>query len=170
MTYSLNIDQEFPTEVLWPRFSYVGNYSTLGQVGINFNAVPVGAMTNTTVDAKCSDLDTSATNPEQTRLSDSQCQQRFRPYPYYQEINANESGGLSQYDSLQAKLTRSTNWVTFNLNYAWSKNMGNTTSLGRLQGLGQARVLECSQQQPRPRLQRVVRLYDADEALWQPVR
>lgn len=135
VTYSLNIDQEFPKRLM-AEFSYVGNYSALGQVGVNFNAVPIGAMTNTTVDAKCSDLDTSATNPEQTRLSDSQCQQRFRPFPYYQGINANESGGLSQYDSLQTKLTRSSQWVTFNLNYAWSKNMGNTTSSGAFKDWG----------------------------------
>ena len=93
-------------------------------------------MTDATVAAKCSDLDTSATNPNSTRLSDLQCQQRFRPYPFYQSINANESGGLSQYDSLQAKLTRSAQWTTFNLNYAWSKNLGNPTSSGAFSDWG----------------------------------
>jgi hypothetical protein len=135
VTYSLNIDQEFPRKFM-AEMSYVGNYSALGQVGVNFNAVPVGAMTDATVAAKCSDLDTSATNPNSTRLSDAQCQQRFRPYPYYQGINANESGGLSQYDSLQAKLTRSSQWATFNLNYAWSKNMGDPTSSGAFSDWG----------------------------------
>ena len=135
VTYSLNVDQEFPKKLM-AEFSYVGNYSTLGQVGINFNAVPLGAMTNATVDAKCSDLDTTAPNPEQSRLLDGQCQQRFRPYPYYQSINANESGGLSQYDSLQAKLTRDSHWATFNLNYAWSKNLANAASSGAFKDWG----------------------------------
>jgi hypothetical protein len=135
VTYSLNIDQEFPNKFA-TEISYVGNYSTLGQVGVNFNAVPIGAMTYATVAAKCSDLDTSATNIPDTRMTDSHCQQRFRPYPYYGNISANESGGLSQYDSLQAKLTHSGTWVTFNLNYAWSKNMGNPTNSGAFKDWG----------------------------------
>jgi hypothetical protein len=93
-------------------------------------------MTNATVDAKCSDLDTSASNPESTRLGDSACQQRFRPYPYYQGVNADESAQIAQYDSLQTKLTRSSGWSTFSLNYAWSKNLGNPTVSGAFQDWG----------------------------------
>ncbi len=59
VTYSLNIDQEFPGKLM-AEFSYVGNYSAKGQSGINLNAVPIGAMTAATVDTKCSDLDTGA--------------------------------------------------------------------------------------------------------------
>jgi hypothetical protein len=62
--------------------------------------------------------------------ADSQCQQRFRPYPYYQSISANESDQISQYDSLQGTLTRNSSWSTISLNYAFSKNLGNPTVSG----------------------------------------
>ncbi len=137
VTYSLTIDQELPQKFM-AEISYTGNHSALGQTSVNFNAVPIGAMTNSTVDTKCSDLDTSATNPEQTRLADAQCQQRFRPYSYYQQINANESDQIAQYDSLQAVLKRSTNWLTFNLNYAWSKSMWNPTVSGAFKDWGKS--------------------------------
>jgi hypothetical protein len=137
VTYSLNIDQEFPGKFM-AEFSYVGNNSAKGQGGINMNSVPIGAMTAATVDAKCSDLDTGIVNPENTRLNDSQCQQRFRPYPYYQGINVNESDQISQYDSLQAKLTHSSTWATLNFNYAWSKNLGNPTTSGGFKDWGES--------------------------------
>ena len=135
VTYSLNIDQEFPGKLM-AEFSYVGNYSARGQGSINMNSVPIGAMTAATVDAKCSDLDTSVSPPENTRLNDAQCQQRFRPFPNYQGISANESDQLSQYDSLQTKLTHTSGWSTISLNYAWSKNLGNPTTSGGFKDFG----------------------------------
>lgn len=135
VTYSLNVDQEFPNKVI-AEFSYVGNHSAAGQVSVNMNSVPIGAMTAETVTAKCSDLDATHANPTNDRLNDSSCQQRFRPYPYYQNINANESGQISQYDSLQTKLTHSSAWSTININYAWSKNLGNPTSEGAFKDWG----------------------------------
>lgn len=137
VTYSLNLDQEFPKKLL-AEISYVGNHSALGQAGVNLNSVPIGAMTKTTVDTTCSDLDTTAANPESTRLADSACQQRFRPYRYYQGINADESAQIAQYDSLQAKLTHSSSWATINLNYAWSKNLGNPTVSGAFKDWGKS--------------------------------
>jgi hypothetical protein len=135
VTYSLNVDQEFPGKYM-AEFSYVGNHSALGQSGVNLNAVPIGAMTPTTVNQVCGDLDLTATNQTNTRLTDSACQQRFRPYPYYQGINADESAQIAQYDSLQLKLTHSSTWATINLNYAWSKNLGNPTVSGAFKDWG----------------------------------
>ncbi|MGO9339463.1 MAG: carboxypeptidase regulatory-like domain-containing protein [Terracidiphilus sp.] len=129
VTYSLNIDQQLPKK-FFAEISYVGNYSTKGQSGVNMDPVPIGAMTSATVATTCSDLDMGATNPDQTRLGDSNCQQRFRKYPYYQSINVNESDQVSQYDSLQGKLTRSSGWSTINFNYAFAKNLGNPTESG----------------------------------------
>ena len=37
VTYSLNVDQEFPNKVI-AEFSYVGNHSAAGQVSVNMNA------------------------------------------------------------------------------------------------------------------------------------
>jgi hypothetical protein len=135
MTYSLNIDQEF-THKMMAEFSYVGNNSARGQNSVNMNAVPIGAMTATTVNSKCLDLDATHTDPTNDRLNDSVCQQRFRPYPYYQGISANESSQISQYDSLQAKLTHTSSWSTINLNFAWSKNLGNPTTSGAFKDWG----------------------------------
>jgi hypothetical protein len=128
-TYSLNIDQELPRKFM-AEISYVGNNSAKGQDSVNMNSVPIGAMTTASVATTCSDLDTGATDPNQTRLGDASCQQRFRPYPNYQGVSANESDQISQYDSLQGKLTRSSGWSTISFNYAFSKNMGNPTVSG----------------------------------------
>jgi len=88
------------------------------------------------VDSKCSDLDATHADPTNDRLGDSDCQQRFRPYPYYKDITANESSQVSQYDSLQAKLTHTSSWSTLNFNYAWSKNLGNPTTSGAFKDWG----------------------------------
>jgi hypothetical protein len=136
-TYSLNIDQEFSKKVI-AEFSYVGNHSSAGQVSVNMNAVPIGSMTADTVTAKCSDLDVGHADPTSDRLNDSNCQQRFRPFPYYKDINANESAQISQYDSLQTKLTHSSEWSTISINYAWSKNLGNPTSKGAFKDWGKS--------------------------------
>ena len=137
-TYSLNIDQELPNKFM-AEISYVGNHSAKGQDSVNMNSVPIGAMTQVTVDTVCSDLDTTVTpvsNQANTRLGDAQCQQRFRPYSNYQGVSANESDQISQYDSLQGKLTRSAGWSTISFNYAFSKNMGNPTVSGAYKDWG----------------------------------
>jgi len=142
-TYSLNIDQELPSK-LHAEISYVGNHSSKGQGSVNMNSVPIGAMTSsanisTIAGAPqltlCSGLDTSNIVKDPSGVlaaqqADSQCQQRFRPYPYYQSISANESDQISQYDSLQGTLTRNSSWSTISLNYAFSKNLGNPTVSG----------------------------------------
>ena len=138
VTYSLNVDQEFPGKLM-AEFSYVGNFSAKGQSGVNLNAVPIGAMTAASVTTTCSNLDTGVVgtiNQINTRLNDAQCQQLFRPFPYYQGITANESDTRSQYDSLQTKLTHTSSWSTISLNYAWSKNMGNPTTSGGFKDYG----------------------------------
>jgi hypothetical protein len=136
VTYSLNIDQALPNKLM-AEVSYVGNYSALGQNGVNLNYVPLGAMTPATVDVTCADLDVGSTPLENARLQDSTCQQRFRPYNKYQAINAPESSQKTQYDSLQAKLTKSAGWATFGLNYAFAKNMGGSAESAALPDYGQ---------------------------------
>jgi len=159
-TYSLNIDQEFPHKFM-AEISYVGNNSSLGQVSVNLNAVPIGTMNNpanyemstagVTGGASvaqltlCAGLDGNNYNPAtpnpvavlNAQLNDASCQQKYRPYPYYQSISANESAQITQYDSLQGKLTHSSTWATVNLNYAWSKNMGNPTQSGAFKDWGE---------------------------------
>jgi hypothetical protein len=129
VTYSLNIDQKLPLKLM-AEVSYVGNYDAKSQNNVNLDTVAIGAMTAATVDATCSDLDVGNTDPTSDRLNDASCQQRFRKYSFYQGIDAPESSQSDQYDSLQAKLTRSSGWATFNLNYAFSKSLGNPTQSG----------------------------------------
>jgi hypothetical protein len=129
VTYSLNIDQQLPQKFM-AEVSYVGNYSALSQNNVNLNTVPIGAMTAATVNATCSDLHKSDDDPTGERIKDAACQQRFRKYSFYQGIDAPESSQTNQYDSLQAKLTRSAGWATFNINYAFSKSLGNPTQSG----------------------------------------
>ena len=43
---------------------------------------------------------------------------------------------MSQYDSLQTKLTHTSSWSTISLNYAWSKNLGNPTTSGGFKDFG----------------------------------
>ena len=119
-TYSMNLDQQFPNKFMF-ELAYVGNNSDMTQNGVNFNAVPLGAMTESAVIAKCGAYTT-------TTLNDTNCQQKFRPYAYYQGLNAMESTAKSQYDSMQASLTRSGRFATISMNYVWAKNIGTTNS------------------------------------------
>jgi len=150
VTYSLNIDQQFPDKFM-AEISYVGNHSALGQSGINFNAVPIGTMTSaaniSTISGAsqltlCAGLDTAniTTDPAgvlAAQQNDAQCQQKYRPYPYYQGISADESAQIGQYDSLQGKLTRSSTWATASFNYAWSKNFTNPTQTAAYKDYGE---------------------------------
>ncbi|MGA3132717.1 MAG: carboxypeptidase regulatory-like domain-containing protein [Terracidiphilus sp.] len=140
VTYSLSIDQQLPDKFI-TEISYMGSHSNLGQQSPNMNSVPVGAMTASAVTSTCSDLDLASgpnpTNILNARLGDAYCQQRFRPYPYYQTVNAVESSQISQYDSLQAQLNRSVGWATLNFNYAFSKNLGNTNESGAFKDWGE---------------------------------
>lgn len=135
VTYSLNIDQDLPKNFKF-EVSYVGNHSNLSQNGINVDSVPLGAMTASSVDTVCSDLDTNQSDPTSSRLNDSYCQQRFRPYPYYQGVQAPESSGKSQYDSLQVQLNRRVGWAILAFNYAFSKNLGNSNQSGAFKDYG----------------------------------
>lgn len=132
VTYSLNIDQALPKNFTFEA-SYVGNHSNLTQNGINMDSVPIGAMTASSVATVCSGMDNNVLN---SQLNDSYCQQKFRPYSYYQGVNAPESSGISQYDSFQAQLNRTVGWATVAFNYAFSKNLGNSNQSGAMKDYG----------------------------------
>lgn len=132
VTYSLNIDQQLPDKFM-AEISYVGNYSTLGQNGVNLNPVPIGAMTPSTVASVCGTMDGG--NPT-TQLGDGNCQQMFRPYPYYQSVTSPESDSKSQYDSFQAQLNHYVGWATLSFNYAFSKNLGDSNVSGAFKDWG----------------------------------
>jgi len=113
--------------------AYVGNHTNLGQTSVNINSVPIGAMLDATaVTAKCSGLDATLKDMQ----NDSKCQQLFRPYSNYQDLNANESAKKSQYDSMQVSLKRNAGWALFDVNYTWAKNLGNSASSGAYKDYG----------------------------------
>ncbi len=126
-SYSLNINQQLPKKLMF-ELSYVGNHTDYIQQGVNINSVPVGALNDPAqLLAKC------PSNPDPNNGT---CQQQFRPYSNYQNISATESAGKSQYDGLQASLTRSAGWATVALNYTFSKAFTNSTVAGAFKDYG----------------------------------
>jgi hypothetical protein len=65
----------------------------------------------------------------QTRLSSNDSQ--LRPYPVYQSISGSTNNAVSNYNSLQASITkRMTNGVSFSFNYVWSHMLDDLDSSG----------------------------------------
>jgi hypothetical protein len=152
-TYSLTIDQQLPKKFQF-EVGYVGNHSYKGQNGVNLNYIPAGTLNNSsnivTSTAgvasgylpvrqltKCAGMDYQNPGSASTadtgatliaQQSDSNCQQLYRPYAYYQGLTATESSVEARYDSLQVSLNRSSNWLTTYLNYTFGKNMNNPFS------------------------------------------
>lgn len=152
-TYSLTIDQQFPNKFQF-EIGYVGNHSYKGQNTINLNYIPVGTLNNPSNIATsaagvtagwlpvsqltlCAGMDyvapATATTPDNgatliKQQGDGSCEQKYRPYPYYQGLNVTESAQESRYDSLQVSLNRSSGWLTTYLNYTFGKNMNNPVS------------------------------------------
>ena len=63
------------------------------------------------------------------KLSSSDTQ--YRPYPNYQGIGGNIYGGISNYNSLQASITkRMTSGISFSANYVWSHFLDDQDSSG----------------------------------------
>jgi hypothetical protein len=105
-TYSLTIDQRLPGKMNIEA-SYVGNSSLYFQPQINVNAVPLGAMLNSSCAA-------SAT-------ASVACVQQYRPYQNYQDILSETTAGKARFDSLQASLQRTSGFLTLMVNYTYSK-------------------------------------------------
>ena len=136
-TYSLNVDQQFPGKFLF-EISYVGNHSDYGQVSVNRNSVPLGAMSDqATVLATCPG-ESGSTPADQfnTALGDDSCKQKFRPFPVYRKLNTYESAQKSQYDALQVSLQHSTGWAILNFNYTWAKSLTNNATSGAFKDWG----------------------------------
>ena len=109
-TYSATVDQKLPARMSF-EVSYVGNSSQYFQPQINVNAIPLGAM----LGFVCPTSSTSTA-----------CQQQFRPYQNYQDINDEMSAGKARFDSLQASLQRTSGFLTLMINYTYSKTLGDS--------------------------------------------
>jgi hypothetical protein len=107
-TYSFTVDQKLPWRMN-AEASYVGNSSLYFQPQIDMNAVPVGAMLNSTCAAG-------------TTVSVG-CVQGYRPYQNYQDILSESTAGKARFDSLQASLQRTSGFLTLMINYTYSKSL-----------------------------------------------
>ncbi len=105
-TYSVTIDQKLPWRMNIEG-SYVGNSSQYFQPQINVNAIPIGAMINSTCAAGAT-----------VTVS---CQQQYRPYQNYQDILSETTAGKARFDSLEASLQRTSGFLTLMINYTYSK-------------------------------------------------
>jgi len=146
-TYSLTVDQKLPYKYSF-EVGYTGTHSYKGQNSINLNYIPVGTLTaaanitssNQGVAAavpqlsKCLGMDSGSFKTATDNLvllaqqGDGSCQQKYRPYPYYTGLTANESSQEGRYDSLQVSLNRSTGWLTTYANYTFAKMMKNSNT------------------------------------------
>src|SRR5215469_1447606 len=116
-SYSLSIDQQLPDKFRL-EVSYVGNHTDFLQGQVNTNTVPLGAMSNVAgiqsqYPAQCG-----------TTITASACENLFRPYSIYSQVNESVTAGKAQYDSLQATLRRNVGWLTLQANYTFSKALG----------------------------------------------
>ena len=116
-SYSLSIDQQLPNKFRL-ELSYVGNHTDFLQGQVNTNAVPVGAMSN--------QAGIQAQYPTQcgSSITATACENLFRPYAAYSQVNESVTAGKAQYDSLQATLRRNVGWLTLQMNYTFSKALG----------------------------------------------
>ena len=122
-SYSLSIDQLLPAKFKL-ELSYVGNNTKFMQSWVNTNSVPLGAMSNQAA--------IQAQYPTQcggTNFSNASCENLFRPYPLYSQVNEAVTAGKARYDSLQATLRRNVGWLTLQMNYTFSKALGNGTQV-----------------------------------------
>jgi hypothetical protein len=66
--------------------------------------------------------------PSSISAMDTQQQDYFRPYPFYQHIYALNHKFYNNYNSLQVSWNKSTGWATFGLNYTFSKDLATAAS------------------------------------------
>jgi len=118
-SYSLSIDQQLPSKYRL-ELSYVGNHTDFLQTQPNINSIPLGAMTNAMADHPAECLNPNGSDGR----TNTACENLYRPFLAYQQINASLTAGKAQFDSLQASIRRTVGWVTLQGNYTFSKAIG----------------------------------------------
>jgi hypothetical protein len=112
-SWSLGVQRQFGFDTA-VDVSYLGNTASHLMDVRDINQVPLGYTLTT-------DALKNANNVNNA----------IRPYSGYSSINFTDFGGASNYHALQARLSRRfAKALTFNVNYAWSKSMGQSASDG----------------------------------------
>jgi hypothetical protein len=94
--WNLAIQRELGTNLV-AQLSYVGSHGFNLNYPTDLNAIPAG------------------------KLSSNDVALGYRPYPQYQSITGSSNNGISNYNSLQASITkRLSSGVSLNFNYVWS--------------------------------------------------
>ena len=134
-TYNLAIDQRFPGHML-AEFAYVGNRSdkllndgsTQNTTLDNINTLPIGALfgpqPGTGVVFPFFQPGGTGNNNYVGGLSQGQIDS-FKKFPKYNHLFVPEHSLSSNYNGLQVALTRQSGHGTFNVNYTFSKALGN---------------------------------------------
>ncbi len=102
--WNMTVQQELGTNLM-VQLAYVGSHGYNLNFPVDINQVP-----------------------ETELVSNSQ---QFRPYPIYQNINGSTNNAVSNYNSLQASITkRMSNGLSFSFNYVWSHMLDDMDSSG----------------------------------------
>jgi len=117
-SYSLTIDQQLPARFKL-ELSYVGNHGQFLQGTANVNSIPLGALNN----AETAHPTECFAGGKDTRSSTA-CQLLYRPFTKYQAVTEAVTAGKSRFDSLQTSLVRYYGFLTVQLNYTFSKTLG----------------------------------------------
>jgi hypothetical protein len=121
-TYSFSVDQQMPGSSIL-ELSYVGNQSKhqlTGGNSDNLNTIPLGAYFRPDVHGNM--LDTGAVNGGWANVVAS----NYRPYQAYAggALTVYTHRNYYNYNGLQASWRRQKGWLTYSLNYTWSKSLG----------------------------------------------
>jgi hypothetical protein len=104
--WSLGVQREFARDFVG-EVTYVGNHGTGLNFPVDIDQVPESALQNGPND------------------------QSFEPYPLYGSINGSTNNAISNYNALQAQVTkRMTYGLQFNVNYTWSHFLDDLDSSG----------------------------------------
>jgi len=121
--YSLTVDQQLVGKMRL-ELSYVGSHTDFMQSWVNTDSVPLGVMSDQAA--------IQAQYPTQcggSNFSTTTCENLFRPFATYSQVNEAVTAGKAQYDSLQATLRRSVGRLTLQANYTFSKALGDGTQV-----------------------------------------
>lgn len=133
-TFSVGVNQTMP-HVGNLLLNYVGNRSehlllSNGFVN-NINTIPQGGLFGAdpnmanqlgygviAAQPDCMDTTCTGQSPNYELVDD------FRPYPFYNEVSLVRHAAHSNYNAMQVTLSRYTGHLHYNLNYTWSKALG----------------------------------------------
>jgi hypothetical protein len=121
VTYSVGINQALPHSGNLV-INYAGNQSTHllnGSGGQNMNTIPLGGLFRPNPNPVSPNYGSIGQSPDSIQYVDD-----YRPYPFYNSINVVRHSLKSNYNALQATWSKWIGPFHYNVNYTWSKALG----------------------------------------------